>query len=142
VQKININDFKRQWRALGHTIKISPIYPPPDELTNGGTVDEEMLGIVLKLITEYGELYPGLPKVEISAGNDWFHQHKLSYVSKHTLGLAIDIVPRSNRRVLELEDLIIQFKKKYTKAKFDWINEFINPSPAATGPHYHLFLNK
>ena len=138
--KINVNDFKRQWRASGHTIKISTLYPPPDELTNGGSVDEVLLGIVLELITEYGKLYPNRPKVEISAGNDWYHQHKLSYVSVHTLGLAIDLVPHSNRRVTELEDLIKQYKKKYSK--FDWINEFTNPSKASTGPHYHLFLNK
>ena len=130
VPRININDFRRQWRALGNTIKVKPGQPGPDELSNGGPVDEVLLGIVLELFKEY------IQPVTITGGNDTYH-HTLSYVSLHTKGKALDIVPRVGRSTA-LEALMNKYKEKYSN--FAWDNEYTNPAKAATGPHYHLYL--
>jgi len=130
VPKINISNFKRQWRALGHTIKVKAGQPGPDELSNGGSVDEVLLGIVLELFKEYKQ------PVNITAGNDTYH-HGLPYVSLHTKGKAIDIVPYGGRSP-RLEALMNAYKEKYFN--FAWDNEYTNPAKMATGPHYHLYL--
>lgn len=131
VPTININDFRRQWKALGNTIKVIPGQPGPDELSNGGPVDEVLLGIVLELFKEFGE------PVKITSGNDTYH-HTLSYVSLHAKGKALDIVPNVGRSTT-LETLMNKYEKKYSI--FAWDNEYTNLARAATGPHYHLYLD-
>lgn len=130
VPTININDFRRQWRALGHTIKVKPGEPGPDELSNGGPVDEVLLGIILEIFKEYKQ------PVNITGGNDTYH-HGLSYISLHVKGKAVDIVPYRGRST-NLEALLDTYKTKYSN--FAWDNEYTNPAKMATGPHYHLYL--
>jgi hypothetical protein len=81
--------------------------------------------------------------LEITGGNDKFHT-KLSYNSAHKTGDAIDVVPTAgmnnvNDKKFEEAVISIMSSRKYGN-RIGFINERLNPSGAASGPHFHLSL--
>lgn len=106
------------------------------ELTSGGSVSNTLSDLVSQILTRYKETNPNV-KVTITAGNDNFHQ-KLNYKSSHTEGNAIDLVisPYNSKNSSDLIKILNDFKNK--DSKFTYIDEYTNPSSAATGGHFHL----
>lgn len=127
----SISQFKTDWKAMGNTIKVSPKYPGPDELNNGGDVNGSLLGIMIELFTEYGK-----KGVQITGGNDVAHIGMTRTKNVHELGQAIDIVPPNGYVDQTLDTLLAKYKTKYPG--FSYINEFTNPSGYSTGGHYHI----
>jgi hypothetical protein len=122
---------------MGNTIKISPKYPGPDELTNGSgkngvLVNGSLLGIVIEIFTAYGK-----KGVMITGGNDVAHIGMTRVKNVHELGQAIDVVPPTGGADSALDTLLLKtYVPKYPG--FTYINEFTNPSPHSSGGHYHL----
>ena len=127
----SIQQFKRDWKAMGNTIKVNPKYSGPDELNNGGDVDGSLLGIMIELFTEYGK-----KGVEITGGNDVAHIGMTRGKNIHETGNAIDLVPPNKGVDRDLDTILEKYKNKYPG--FNYINEFTHPSGYATGGHYHL----
>ena len=127
----SIQAFKRDWKAMGNTIKVSTKYSGPDELNNGGDVDGSLLGIMIELFTEYGK-----PGVEITGGNDVAHNGMTGGINIHEAGDAIDLVPPNKGVDRDLDTILEKYKNKYPG--FNYINEFTHPSGYSTGGHYHL----
>jgi hypothetical protein len=127
----SIQQFKRDWKAMGNTIKVNPNYSGPDELNNGGDVDGSLLGIMIELFTEYGK-----KGVEITGGNDVAHIGMTRGKNIHETGNAIDLVPPNKGVDRDLDSILEKYKNKYPG--FNYINEFTHPSPYSSGGHYHL----
>lgn len=127
----SIAQFKRDWKALGNTIKVNPDYSGPDELNNGGDIDGSLLGIMIELFTEYGK-----KGVEITGGNDQAHIGMTRGKNIHETGNAVDVVPPNQGVDRDLDTILEKYTNKYPG--FTYINEFTHPSGYATGGHYHL----
>ena len=112
-----------------------------NELTSGGgDVDTKLTTIVGELLTEFKKNNPNV-KVKITSGNDRYHKG-LDYASKHKTGDAIDLTiePYNSETSKSFISLVNNFQQKYPDLGF--IDEYTNPSKAATGKHYHLQLGK
>lgn len=151
----SIEQFKRDWKAMGNTIKVydetpdwykqrlakqglsledNPYPLGKDELNNNldsDHVNGSLLGIMIELFTEYGK-----PGVEISGGNDVAHNGMTAGINIHEAGDAIDLIPPNKGVDRDLDSILEKYKNKY--AGFNYINEFTNPSGYSTGGHYHL----
>jgi hypothetical protein len=145
----SIDQFKRDWKKMGNTIKeytSTPFwwietlrkrgeeerpYPAGDELINNGTVDGSLLGIMIELFAEYGKR-----GVEITGGNDAAHAGMTRTKNIHETGNAIDLVPANKGVDRDLDTILEKYKNKYPG--FNYINEFTHPSGYSTGGHYHL----
>ena len=151
----SIEQFKRDWKAMGNTIKVydetpdwykqrlakqglsledNPYPLGKDELNNNldsDHVNGSLLGIMIELFTEYGK-----PGVEISGGNDVAHNGMTGGINIHEAGDAIDLVPPNKGVDRDLDSILEKYKSKY--AGFHYINEFTHPSPYSSGGHYHL----
>lgn len=112
-----------------------------NELTSGGgDVNTKLTTIVSELLTTFKENNPDV-KVRITSGNDAYHKG-LDYNSKHKSGDAIDLTiePYNSETSKSFISLVKNFQKKYPDLGF--IDEYTNPSRAATGKHYHLQLGR
>ena len=106
------------------------------ELTSGGDVNNTLTDLVSDILKSYKQTNPDV-KVTITAGNDKFHK-KLNYKSKHTEGNAIDLTisPYNSKNASTFIKILNSTKGK--DSKFTYIDEYTNPSGAATGGHFHL----
>jgi len=141
--KYTAAQFRTKWAAMGNTIKNYESNPTwwkakekyadkyGDEMTNGGAVNESLLGIMIELAKLFGK---GL---EVTGGNDVYHE-LYRPGSSHQLGNALDIVPASGWRDTQFEKILESAVKLYPG--FSYINEFVK-STGGTGGHYHLEYN-
>lgn len=125
---ISGGQFKSDVSSLGFKLKNGG-----DDLDSGGDVDGEFLGIVLELLKDYKEIEPNAD-IYITSGNDNFH-HNLEYTSLHTKGKALDLTLGTQFHSA-FKELMNKYKGLYSG--FGYIDEYLNPSDASTGPHFHL----
>jgi peptidoglycan hydrolase-like protein with peptidoglycan-binding domain len=106
------------------------------EISSGGEVIDQISDIVSNVLKDFKSIKPNV-SVTVTAGNDNFH-HGLNYVSKHTQGKAIDLVlnPYNSENANAFLSILNKYKQKDTN--FSYIDEYTNPSGAATGGHFHL----
>jgi hypothetical protein len=106
------------------------------ELTSGGPVKDVLTDLVSDILKSYKQTNPDVT-VTLTSGNDKFHK-TLSYVSKHTQGLAIDLTisPYNGKNASDFIKVLNATKGK--DSKFTYIDEYTNPSKSATGGHFHL----
>jgi hypothetical protein len=116
-------------KDLGYKEKAS-------EISSGGEVIDEISDITSNILKDFKSIKPNV-LITVTAGNDSFH-HNLSYVSKHTQGKAIDLVinPYNSENANAFISILNKYKQKDTN--FSYIDEYTNPSKAATGGHFHL----
>lgn len=109
-----------------------------NQITSGGEITDELSSIVSNVLRDFKELKPNV-NVTITAGNDTYHQ-KLDYNSSHKSGNAIDVVikPYNTENANAFKSVL----DKYSGAKLSYIDEYINPSKASTGGHFHLQYGK
>lgn len=129
VEKINedASELRGTLDDLGHDEKGS-------ELTSGGQITDEISGIVSDILKDYAKVKPKV-KVVVTAGNDNFHKN---IKSRHSTGQAVDLVikPHNSETARAFMNVLNKYKSK--DGKFSYIDEYTNPSPHATGGHFHL----
>ena len=127
--KESSEDIRSTLNSLGYDEK-------GNELSSGGDVTDELSSIVNSILKEFKSTNPTV-KITITGGNDQFHKG-LGYNSKHTKGQAVDLVfnPYNSNTSTAFLQILDKFKSKNNK--FSYIDEYKNPSGAATGGHFHL----
>lgn len=107
-----------------------------NELSSGGEVVDQLSDIVTKVLTDFKKTNPSV-KVTVTSGNDKFHK-RLNYNSKHTEGKAVDLTlsPYNSQTSKAFKSVLDSYKSK--DSNFGYIDEYTNPSGAATGGHFHL----
>lgn len=108
-----------------------------DELSSAGDISFDIAratGAILKTIAER------LPNIQVTltGGNDLYHQG-LNYNSRHKRTNAVDFViqPDTPNNVEAVEQILLQ----YTKGEdplFRFLNEYKDPTKAASGRHFHI----
>ena len=106
------------------------------QLTGGGEITDDISNIVSNILKDFKATNPKV-KVVVTSGNDKFHK-KLGYNSTHKSGQAVDLVIQPYTSSNANSFLNILKKYKSTNQKFSFIDEYTNPSSAATGGHFHL----
>ncbi len=129
----NVNEAADEIRATLNDLGYSE---KGRELTSGGDVTDELSGIVTDILKDYKSTKPNV-KVTVTSGNDKFHKN-LSYNSKHKAGQAVDLViaPYNADNAKAFIEILNKYKSQNNK--FNFIDEYTNPSAAATGGHFHL----
>jgi len=125
------NELRATLNQLGYDEK-------GNEISSGGEISGELSSIVSNILKDFKTTNPDVDIV-VTAGNDKYHQ-KLSYNSKHTKGAAIDLVlkPYNQQNASSFIELLNKYKSK--NSKFSYLDEYRNPTKAATGGHFHLQL--
>jgi hypothetical protein len=106
------------------------------QLTGGGEITDDISGIVSDILKDFKTTNPKV-NVVVTSGNDKFHK-KLSYNSTHKSGQAVDLVIQPYTSANARSFINILNKYKSSNPKFSYIDEYTNPSAAATGGHFHL----
>ena len=121
--------LRQELKNLGYTEKGS-------EITSGGEITSEISKAVAEILKKFKELRPDVT-VKVTGGNDAYHK-KVSYNSLHKTGNAIDLVldPRDSKTLDDFLSVVKDYKSKDPKVSF--IDEYRNPSSAATAPHMHI----
>lgn len=110
------------------------------EIANGGPITDELSSTVSKVLRDFKTSNPDV-KVRATGGNDKFHKG-LNYNSKHKEGKALDVVIEPYNSKNAKAFLSILDKYKSSDSNFTYIDEYNNPSGAATGGHFHLQYGK
>ena len=107
-----------------------------NELSTGGEITNDLSTIVDQVLSDFKKTNPNV-KIIATSGNDRYHKG-LGYQSKHTEGKAIDLTlnPYNNETDSAFRKILDSYKSK--NANFSYIDEYTNPSGAATGGHFHL----
>lgn len=129
----NLNEASEELRGtlddLGYQEKSG-------QLTGGGEITDDISGIVSDILRDFKQTNPKV-KVIVTSGNDKFHK-KLGYNSSHKSGQAVDLVIQPYNSANAKSFINILNKYKSSNSKFNFIDEYTNPSSAATGGHFHL----
>ena len=107
-----------------------------DEIANGGDITADMAKYGIAVLEKIKEIYPNI-KVRVTGGNDKYHQ-SLDYNSRHKAGKALDFVisPVNQQNV----DGIVKILQGFSAgdSNFRFLNEYKDPTKAATGKHFHI----
>jgi hypothetical protein len=111
------------------------------EISNGGDITSEAANASISVFKTIKTELPNL-QIKVTGGNDKFHQ-SLSYNSKHKAGRGIDFVisPSSQNDVDKVEK-ILQGYAAGSDGNFSFLNEYNNPTKAASGKHFHISTGK
>lgn len=125
----SVDNLRSTLSSLGYNEKGS-------ELTSGGQVSDQITNIVEKVLNDFKQVDPKT-KIVVTAGNDMFHKRR-GGKSGHIKGNAIDITlkPYSSSAGNNLKKILDKYKS--SDSKFNYIDEYANPSRGATGGHFHL----
>lgn len=107
-----------------------------DEIANGGDITADMAKYGIAVLEKIKEIYPNI-KVRVTGGNDKYHQ-SLDYDSRHKAGKALDftISPASQQDVNNIVKILQGFSAG--DSNFRFLNEYKDPTKAATGKHFHI----
>lgn len=108
-----------------------------DELSNGGDITAKAADVGIAVSKKINELYPDI-KLTFTGGNDTFHQ-RLPYNSRHKRGTGLDFVisPNDQKSVNRVKK-ILQGYAAGNNPNFRFIDEYANPTKAASGKHFHI----
>jgi len=106
------------------------------ELSSGGDITLNIANVMNHFTYEIVKYNPKCIG-RFTSGNDLYHQKITRYVSQHKLGNAVDFT-LPNFCHSKAESIL----KRYSSILpgFKYINEYKNPSNAATGGHFHVEL--
>ena len=122
-------DIRSTLNQLGYSEK-------GNELSTGGEITDDLSTIVNQILNDFKNTNPTV-KITITGGNDKYHKG-LGYQSKHTEGKAVDLTlsPYNSETSSSFIKILDSYKSK--NSNFTYIDEYTNPSGAATGGHFHL----
>jgi hypothetical protein len=107
------------------------------ELSNGGDITKQTADMGISVAKQVKDTVPGATLV-FTGGNDLYHQ-QLSYNSRHKAGRGLDFVvtPSTPNYIKEVKE-ILQGYAAGNKPNFRFIDEYANPTKAASGKHFHI----
>jgi hypothetical protein len=123
------DDLRSELTDLGYSEKSK-------EISSGGEITGDIEKIVEVVLAEFKRTSP-TSKVTVTSGNDKFHQ-QLGYSSRHTKGQAIDLVVTPDSGEVRKAFVEILNRVSAGTPGFSYIDEYTNPSSAATAGHFHL----
>jgi len=109
-----------------------------NELSSGGDISSEIADATIAVLDT---LYAELPNViiEVTAGNDLYHQNLANSISRHKRGDSVDFtVSPDTRTVTSQVEKVLQRYAAGNGGYFRYLNEYDKPSTYATGPHFHI----
>lgn len=107
------------------------------ELSNGGDITKETADMGISVAEEIKKQVPGATLV-FTGGNDLYHQ-QLPYNSRHKFGRGLDfVVTPSTPNYIKQVKTILQGYAAGNKPNFKFIDEYANPTRAASGKHFHF----
>jgi hypothetical protein len=126
----NANRLRATLAQLGYTEKGK-------ELDNGGDITASTEKMASAVFRKIKELHPSIG-VKATGGNDYYHT-TLNYTSRHVRGRGVDFIifPATDENINKVEDVL----KAFTKGEdpnMRYINEYADPTRAATGKHFHM----
>jgi hypothetical protein len=130
----NADRLRAVLSSLGYVEKGS-------EISNGGDITSLTADAGVALFKQIKTLYSNL-SIKVTGGNDYFHQ-KLSYNSRHKAGRGLDFVisPSSQTDVNNVVKILQGFAAG-SDGNFSYLNEYNNPTKAASGKHFHVSTGK
>jgi len=123
------DELRDKLKDLGYSEKSK-------ELSSGGDITADIAKIAEVVLDEFKKIAPTV-KITVTSGNDAFH-HNLSYVSRHTKGQAIDLTVNPNTAETRQQLKSVLDRVSDGTSGFSYIDEYSNPTKAATGGHFHL----
>jgi hypothetical protein len=122
---------------LRKTIKDLGFSEKGEELSSGGEITDDISKITKVILEEIKKSDPAI-KVTVTAGNDKYHQTSVSYDSRHKSGSAVDFTINPSTDLVR--ELVVSILKRVSAGTpgFSFIDEYSNPSAAATGKHFHI----
>jgi hypothetical protein len=107
-----------------------------EEISNGGDITADMAKYGIAVLEKIKEMYPNI-KVRVTGGNDKYHQ-SLDYNSRHKEGKALDLTisPDSQQNINNILKILQGFSAG--DSNFRFLNEYKDPTKAATGKHFHI----
>lgn len=107
-----------------------------EEIANGGDITADMAKYGIAVLEKIKEMYPNI-KVRVTGGNDKYHQN-LSYNSRHKSGKALDftISPAGQQNINSIVKILQGFSAG--DSNFRFLDEYKEPTKAATGDHFHM----
>lgn len=125
----NAEELRKVLRDLGYKEK-------GNEISNGGDLESGILYYGIDVFRKIRETYPNI-EVTVTGGNDKYHK-VLNYESRHRSGKALDftISPSTESGILG----IVRILQGYSAgdSNFRFLNEYDDPTRAATGDHFHI----
>jgi len=125
----NADELRDKLSDLGYAEKSK-------ELSSGGDITDDIQKIAEVVLSEFKKIAPNI-QVKVTSGNDAFH-HNLSYVSRHTKGQAVDLVVTPNTEDSRSKMISVLNRVSDGTPGFSYIDEYSNPTKAATAGHFHL----
>ena len=131
----NATDLRTVLDELGYLEK-------GEEIANGGDITFDMR-VASEAVFRYLKItYPNIGVV-VTGGNDTYHQNlNAKYVSLHTTGNALDFVisPPTEENLKKTLKVLQEFTAGDILQQFSFIDEYADPSKAASGKHFHMVI--
>ena len=161
----------RNYLRGGDLVINNAFYEKGNEISNNGDISPLLKDTVISLLQSINEAISSLPssqplEIRFTAGNDTAHA---SSNSRHPSGNALDFTlgsptnptwgtkinnsihngkdfsgkekePRSRYSYIDLIDKTVKGFTK-TNSSSNYINEYYNPSPKSSGPHFHFSVS-
>jgi len=126
----NATRLRQVMSELGYSEKGS-------ELANGGDITSKAADMGAAVFRTIKAEVPAIELV-VTGGNDKYHQ-TLDYNSRHKKGTGLDFVisPATPQYIKKVYS-ILQGYAAGNNPNFRFINEYANPTKAATGRHFHI----
>ncbi len=154
-------------RAVIAQLGASRVYEKGDEIANGGDITAELAEAATSVMSTIAVEFPHI-QIRITGGNDKFHQGLICkngqymstkrngaaaggrrsgapgncYKSRHTNGRGLDFVLASGRGSGDSDlDSVVAVLRRHVSGNagmFRFIDEYRNPTSAATAPHIHF----
>lgn len=101
------------------------------EIDSGGEMSIYAVKLFIKFFKFLKSEHPDIT-LKVSGGHDKFHKN---YLSRHNTGEALDFVVTSGDKQ-DVSDSLKKFKA--SNSDFKYVDEYTNPTPHATAPHFHI----
>lgn len=138
----NADKLRETLQKLGYSEKIgsSDGTDPGPQISSGGDITPDMEKVASAVLTTIKQKLSGI-SIEVTGGNDLFHQKLQDSKSRHKKGNGLDFVIRPNNlsNVEKVENILQGYSGGSTsELPIRYLNEYATKSKNATGNHFHL----
>jgi len=142
IETPNADILRETLQKLGYSEKIgsSDGTDPGPQISSGGDITSNMEKVASAVLTTLKQKLPNL-SIEVTGGNDLFHQKLQDSKSRHKKGNGLDFVisPNNLSNVEKVESILQGYSGGSTsELPIRYLNEYATKSKNATGNHFHL----